>query len=353
MKSTAYFFIIATGTILALKTGQNMLIQLIIAFLLWFAALQLKKRAQQFAGFNRFVPERLQSVIMLVLLVFVVYLLLHTVMTNLSELVSGFVRYESNITAIANKIEKLFRIDLQAEITAVIQSLNIRSLLANLAESLSSMLSNSMMILIYLLFIYLLFIFLETDSVKNKIQVLFPETTNRERFASTLKKIETSLSSYFRVKTLMSLLTGFLSYVILLIIGVDSPIFWAFLIFILNYIPTIGSLIATVFPAVFSLLQFGNFMPCVLVLVCIGAIQQIVGNLIEPKLMGKSLNVSPMVTIIALAIWGQMWGVMGMLLSVPITVIMIIVLSQFESTQKAAILLSEKGELFHDQEKQQ
>ncbi len=343
MKNTAYFFVIAIGTILALKVGKNMLIQLIIAFLLWFAAAQLKKRAQQFAGFNRFVPAKLQSITMLVLLVLVVYLALHTVMANLSELVAGFGRYEDNITAIANKIEKLFRIDLQSEITSIINSLNIRSLLANLAESLSSVFSNSMMILIYLLFI-----FLETDSVKCKIQVLFPEATGREKFMATLEKIETSLSSYFRVKTLMSLLTGFLSYVILLIIGVDSPMFWAFLIFILNYIPTIGSLVATVFPAVFSLLQFGEFTPFVLILLLIGGVQQVVGNLIEPKLMGKNLNVSPMVTIIALAIWGQIWGVMGMLLSVPITVIMIIVLSQFESTHKAAILLSEKGELSNE-----
>ncbi len=343
MKNTAYFFIIAIGIILALVYGQNMLIQLIIAFLLWFAALQLKKAAGRFTWFSRFVPEKLQSITVLGGLLFVVYLVLHTVIGNLSELLVAFSDYEANITAIAVKIEKLFHIDLQAEISSVIESLDIKNILSNLAAGLSDIFSNSMMILIYLLFI-----FLETDSVKLKIKVLFPEQDSRQKFMKALEKIELSLSSYFRVKTLMSLLTGFLSYLVLLAIGVDSPMFWAFLIFVLNYIPTIGSLVATVFPAVFSLLQFGELMPFILILALIGAIQQIVGNFIEPRLMGKNLNISPMVTIIALAIWGQIWGVMGMLLSVPITVIMIIVLSQFPATHKAAILLSEKGELSNE-----
>ncbi len=345
MKNTAYFFIIAIGTILTLIYGKNMLIQLIIAFLLWFAALQLKKSACKLKWFRRFVPEKLQSIIVLGFFLFVVYLLLQAVMGNLSQLLAAFSSYEANITSLAAKIEKLLHIDLQAEMSSAINSLDIKNILSNLAASLSGIFSNSMMILIYLLFI-----FLETDSIKSKINALFPEDSGKQKFIATLEKIETSLAGYFRVKTLMSLLTGFLSYLVLLALGVDSAMFWAFLIFALNYIPTIGSLVATVFPAVFSLLQFGEFMPFILILVLIGAIQQIVGNLIEPKLMGKSLNVSPMVTIIALAIWGQIWGVVGMLLSVPITVGIIIVLSQFVSTHKAAILLSEKGALSADKE---
>ncbi len=343
MKNTAYFFIIAIGTVLALKVGQNMLVQLTIAFLLWFATIQLKKTACRFTIFKRFVPNKLKSIVILTGLLLVVYLVLHVVAQNLSDLLLSFGKYESNINNISTKIEKLLDINLEKEINSVIGSLDIKNMLSQLATTLSGLFSKTFMILIYLLFI-----FLETDSIKTKFDVLFPDPDNKQRVLTTWTKIETSLSSYFRVKTLMSVLTGFLSYLVLLVIGVDSAIFWAFLIFLLNYIPTIGSLIATIFPAVFSLLQFGTFMPCILVLACIGAIQQTVGNLIEPKLMGKNLNVSPMVTIIALGIWGQLWGVIGMLLSVPITVTIIIVLSQFKQTQTVAILLSEKGELSNE-----
>ena len=140
-------------------------------------------------------------------------------------------------------------------------------------------------------------------------------------------------------------MTGVLSFFVLLLIGVDAPLFWAFLIFILNFIPTIGSLIATAFPAVFSMLQFGEFTPALMVLAFVGAIQIIVGNLIEPRLMGSSLNISPLVVFLTLALWGLIWGVTGMLLSVPITVILIIILSEFEGTRSLAIMLSQKGNI--------
>jgi predicted PurR-regulated permease PerM len=107
----------------------------------------------------------------------------------------------------------------------------------------------------------------------------------------------------------------------------------------------VGSLIATIFPAIFALLQFGEFTPAILVLTIVGSIQVVVGNFIEPRVMGNSLNISPLVVFLTLAIWGVMWGITGMLLSVPITVIMILIMSEFPSTQPLAILLSQKGEL--------
>ena len=140
-------------------------------------------------------------------------------------------------------------------------------------------------------------------------------------------------------------MTGLLSYFVLLIIGVDAPAFWAFLIFVLNFIPTIGSLIATIFPTIFALLQFGDFTQGILVLAIVGSIQMVIGNLVEPKLMGDSLNISPLVVLLTLAIWGVMWGITGMLLSVPITVIMIIIMSEFQTTRPLAILLSQTGKI--------
>ncbi len=340
MKNLAYFFIIAIGIILTLVYGQNIIIQLIIASLLWFVTVRLKKLANKSKIFSRFIPAKLQLLAILTLLILILYFVINAVLSNLSGLLASFHIYEQNITVVTTEIDNLFKINIEKEINSVINSLDIKSILSQLAEGLSNILSQSMMILIYLLFI-----FLETDNFKLKISAFFSEPSDKQKFTQTLDKIASSLSGYFRVKTLMSFLTGFLSFIVLKIVGIEAPTFWAFLIFLLNYIPTIGSLIATVFPAVFSLLQFGNFVPFAVVLLLIVAIQQIVGNFIEPKLMGKNLNISPIVTIIALAVWGQIWGVMGMLLSVPITVVMIIVFSQFESTKKVAILLSEKGEL--------
>ncbi len=111
----------------------------------------------------------------------------------------------------------------------------------------------------------------------------------------------------------------------------------------LNYIPTIGSLLATSLPAIYSLFQFGDFNEFLFIMALVGSTQVLVGNIIEPKIMGNSLNISPLVSILALSFWGAIWGVTGMFLSVPVTVIMIILLAQIPSTRNFAVLLSERG----------
>jgi predicted PurR-regulated permease PerM len=160
-----------------------------------------------------------------------------------------------------------------------------------------------------------------------------------------LDHIDQSISRYISLKTLISLITAVASYVALLLIGVDFPLFWAAVIFLLNFIPTIGSLIATLFPALMALLQFAAFGPFILVLMVVGTIQVLVGNVLEPKLMGSSLNISSLVVLISLAFWGTIWGIVGMILSVPITVMLIIIFSRFDTTRSAAIWLSGNGEV--------
>ena len=101
----------------------------------------------------------------------------------------------------------------------------------------------------------------------------------------------------------------------------------------------------TVLPALFSLIQFGEITPFLITLISLGLIATLVGSLVEPRVMGNTLNISPFVTILSLAVWGAIWGITGMLLSVPITVTMIILFSQFSSTKGIAILMSEKGRI--------
>ena len=157
--------------------------------------------------------------------------------------------------------------------------------------------------------------------------------------------VSTAVNKYFTVKTEMSLLTAVLSYVTMLLLGVDFPLLWAFIIFILNYIPYVGSLVASLLPAIFAVFQYGAFWPFIYVLAAVEAIQILVGNYVEPRVMGKSLNLSPLVVIIALSFWGTIWGVLGMILSVPIVSVIVIICAQFPSTSSIAIMLSENGNI--------
>jgi len=141
------------------------------------------------------------------------------------------------------------------------------------------------------------------------------------------------------------IIIAIISYVALLILGVDFPVLWAFLVFILNFIPYIGPLISSLLPAILATIQFGDLMYFVYVFVTMEVIQVILGNFVQPKMMGKSMNISALTVLIALAFWGSIWGVEGMILAVPIASIMIIVMYQFPSTKGIAIMLSEKGEV--------
>ncbi|MFT6856731.1 MAG: AI-2 transport protein TqsA [Cyclobacteriaceae bacterium] len=193
--------------------------------------------------------------------------------------------------------------------------------------------------------LYAIFIFSEESSLSGKVKKLFNDPIQYERSTAILSKINQASSDYIRLKTYVSIMTGLVGFIFLKVMGVDAAFFWAFLMFALNYIPTIGSLIATLFPAFFSLVQFGEFGPFLIILLVLGIIEWLIGNMIEPKLMGKSLNLSPLVTILALIVWGQIWGITGMLLSTPITVVMVIIFSQFKDTRGVAVLLSENGEI--------
>jgi predicted PurR-regulated permease PerM len=150
------------------------------------------------------------------------------------------------------------------------------------------------------------------------------------------------------IKTLMSVATASLSWCVLAAVGCSNASFWALIIFMLNYIPFVGSLLGVLFPALLILVQFGSFGPFVTVLVGLAVIQFSLGNVLEPRLMGSSLNLSPVAIVVSLATWGGLWGVAGMFLCVPIMVSVMIVFAHFAPTRPLAILLSATGRLDKD-----
>ena len=146
-----------------------------------------------------------------------------------------------------------------------------------------------------MILLFVVFIFIEETQFHKKLQKVF--TRNEKKYTSlmeTLSKIEWSVARYLGIKTLVSLITGFFSYLVFAFCDLNFAVFWAFLIFLLNYIPTIGSLLATIFPAVFSLLQFGDFSIGLIIFFVVGFIQVIIGNFLEPKWLGNSMNISPL-----------------------------------------------------------
>ena len=257
---------------------------------------------------------------------------------NIKALSHSSASYAANLDKMANMINDTFDINLRSLLGDYATDLDFAFILSTVVNSLTDILGNA-----FLIALYVLFLLIEESIFSAKLKAIFPESDRFERVDGIVRKIENAVTDYIGLKTLVSLITGVLSYIVLLILGIDSPVFWAFLIFLLNFIPTIGSLIATLFPAIYALLQFGELTPFVLVLVLVGLVQIIVGNILEPKIMGNALNISSLVAILSLSFWGWLWGITGMILSIPITVMIVIVFAQFPGTRPIAILLSGKG----------
>ena len=239
------------------------------------------------------------------------------------------------------QLSAMLNVDIMGMVSDYTANMDVSGMISSTVDLTTSFMGNAFLILLYVLFLLI-----EESIFPEKLRALFKtEDAKYDGTQSLFQKMDKNISRYLSLKTLVSLLTGVLSYIAFLIFGLDAPIFWAMLIFVLNYIPTIGSLIATVFPAVFAILQFGELAPFVYILIVVGIIQVVVGNIVEPALMGNSLNISSLVVVLSLTIWGAIWGIMGMILSVPITVMMIIVFEEIPALRPIAILLSEKGKL--------
>jgi predicted PurR-regulated permease PerM len=156
----------------------------------------------------------------------------------------------------------------------------------------------------------------------------------------TIARVNQSVQHYLGLKTIISLLTGVLVSAVLWLFGVDFFLLWGTLVFIMNFIPTIGSIVATIPPIAITLFQYGSISKTLMVAVLLIFIQVMVGNVLEPRIMGRGLNLSPLVVLLSLILWGWVWGIPGMLLSVPLTAAIRIGMEQLDSTRTVAALIS-------------
>ena len=195
-----------------------------------------------------------------------------------------------------------------------------------------------------LIAIYVVFLFVAQASFPAKMDNLFPNRERRARAAHIGQTIRHSIEQYISVQTIVSLIQTVISYIAMVALGLDNALFWALVIFILNYIPIVGGFAAVALPVLFGLVQFEGFGRVALLGGILFGAQFIVANTLQPKMMGDSMNMSPLVVVLSLTIWGAMWGGVGAFLSAPLTVILMIILGQFATTRWIAVLLSADGD---------
>jgi predicted PurR-regulated permease PerM len=332
--------LVALGVV-CLVYFSSFLQPLILAIMLWYLIYELRVVGGRITIRGRKLPAWLITVLAFCIVILVIMGVVEIITYNLQLIRARTPDYLANLRTMLNSVQEIPGFELvQQRAIQRIESFNFNPILTGLLNGISGMAGNT-----FLIMIYVVFLLAEQSMFAKKMKQLLSDQSSIMAFQKFLSQVNSAVRTYVYVKTLMSFLTGILSYFILLLFGVDFPVLWAFVIFLLNYVPYVGSLVATFLPAAFAVFQFQSFSIFIWVFLAIQVVQVLVGNILEPKVMGKTLNLSPLGVLIALTFWGMIWGVMGMILSVPITSILVIIALRFPATRFVAVLLSETGEL--------
>ncbi len=333
--------------------GRGVLIPLVIAGFLCFLIYTLKDNVRRTPYVGRFIPNWLGFLIAFGLIGAGAVLFVEIVRANVEALLDAWPAYETRLRAIAGdaldwvRNSSIIPADLLGGVEQIQQSAIdlIRPLLSRAASSLTGLTSN--FVTFITIFLYLVFMLIERGRIFHKINLLGADDRERSVINETIGDIGVLVRQYITVKTISNLVTAAISFAIMKIIGIQFAGFWALLIFTLNYIPIFGAASAITLPVLLALVQpdGGGVQMALTALVFLIGAEQIMSNGIEPRLVGRTLNLSPLVVLFSLSVWGSLWGFAGLLLSVPITVTVMLVLTQFESTRPIAIMLSDDGKI--------
>ncbi len=211
--------------------------------------------------------------------------------------------------------------------------------LGAVAEALQNFASNAVLVLIYLGFLIA-----SRTAFERKLVRLFREREARHGALELIEHVRDSVERYLWIQTVTGAMIAAASWAVMAAMGLDNAFFWAFLIFIVNYVPIFGAAAGIVLPALFALVQFNGYGQAAILLAGLWAITFVVGNVILPRMQGDSLNMDPVIVLLSLAFWGAIWGLPGMFMSTPLTVLVMVILAQFASSRWIAILLSADGD---------
>lgn len=318
--------------IAGLKMAAQMVILFLLAILLTAIAL---------APFDWLKKKMLPEAFALAIILFGLWLASSAIVLLLGSSLNSFLnslpqyqeRMESVWIAFQSSLIQNGLLDKNFDVLKQVNPSQVFSLAGDIFSGLSNLLSNS--ILVVLIFVFML---LEVSSFKNKLAYISPASLR------SMDKIVASLKKYFGIKILTSLATGILISLGLAILGLDFPILWGVLAFLLNFIPNIGSIVAAIPAVLLAFLQL-PFLAAMGSLVLYIAVNFVIGNVIEPKWMGKSLGLSTFVVFVSLIVWGWILGTVGMLISVPLTMALKIVLDSKPETRNIGLFLGDEDEL--------
>jgi predicted PurR-regulated permease PerM len=190
-----------------------------------------------------------------------------------------------------------------------------------------------------LIFVFLLFMLSGRGKLKGKVERAFSHQ-QATKVNQVIDKIDRQVQKYLIIKTGISLLSGIVAMVVLSAFGVDFAVLFGFLTFLLNFIPSLGSIASIGLASIIAAFQFGSVFPALWILLLLVGLDAVISNFLEPKLMGQGLGLSPLVVLFSLFFWGWLWGIPGMILAVPLMAIIKIVCANVPALTSVAVIMS-------------
>ena len=318
--------LVAVGVVL--KYAQSVILPLIIAWLLSY----LIGPAVNFMT-TRKIPTTLAVAIILIILLGIFYLSFTFLYSRVSAFAAAYPKYHTRFTELLALVTSKWNLKFDP-LSGINWGQSISSGLVSLSGSIFAFVSQLVLVIIFLFFIllgkpYFRYKILKSFSAKNADQI--------SRITSS---ITSQIRRYLSLQFLISFTTGILVWLALQIIGVDFPVTWGALAFFLNFIPTVGSIVASIPPILLALVQFyPSIWPGVVTFFTVVTIQLGMGNALSPKVMGDQLNLSPVVVLLSLLFWGWLWGVVGALISIPIAAAIKIICENIETLHPISVMM--------------
>lgn len=293
------------------------------------------------------IPWIICIIIVLSIVIMSVFFIASLLFTSIRTIVVLYPKYENRFMLIYKNIADILVLPYNAEDSLfenLWSQLGIRQALQNYAFSLSNSLISFLKDLT-LVTLFAIFFLLDLRYLRKRLEFAF-EGENKGKITVMITDIIQQVTRYISVKFFISLLTGLIVLAGTLAVGMDFPVLWGFLAFILNFIPSFGSIISGVLTSVFALVQFWPHpAPVIFVAALMLSVNFILGNFLEPRIQGRNLGLSPFVIIVSLSFWGWLWGFTGLLVGVPMMVILKIICENVSILHPVSILIGNyKGE---------
>lgn len=320
--------------------GQGFLIPLVIAALLVILISALTQRIDDVTILGWSPPRWMAYLISGGLVLALSSMIGAAVSGQASEISAAAPRYVERANDLTARLQALVGDKIMQSILDAMTKFDFGAFISELLGAASGLVG-----ILGLVLLYVAFMLSERRAFWNKLPKLFSTEAKATHFSQVMHRISDGVQQYLWINTITSAMSATVAYIVFKIVGLDFAVTLALLVFLLNFIPNIGSLLATTLPTLLALIQFDTLTPAVMIVVFYGGSDMIIGNVVQPAMQGKSLNMSTTMVMISLTFWGTMWGIVGAFMAVPLMMLTMIVCAEFPALRPFAVLLSGDGDL--------